>query len=113
MTHERFAFTLVKTFEEVIPALSREQFDVVVPTNMWLSPHAIPDLVSKLRNDYPQVGILVISGWTEIKDEVLLRGAQFRESPIPLQEFSCRVKNIIARKRKEITWRNISRKDSN
>ena len=98
MTQENFAFTLVKTFEEVIPALSRERFDVVVPTNMWLSPHAIPDLISRIRQEYPQVGILVISGWTEIKEEVLLRGAQFRAAPVPLEEFSCRITNIIARK---------------
>ena len=103
MTQENFAFTLVKTFEEVIPALSRERFDVVVPTNMWLSPHAIPDLISRIRQEYPQVGILVISGWTEIKEEVLLRGAHFREAPIPLKEFSCRVKSIIAGKRNEIS----------
>jgi DNA-binding NtrC family response regulator len=108
MNSERFDFKLVETFEEVIPALSNERFDVVVPTNMCLSPHEIPALISRIRQDYPQVGILVISGWTEIKEEVLLRGGQFHKAPIPLQEFSFRVKNIIARSRKEITNSNIS-----
>jgi DNA-binding NtrC family response regulator len=108
MTRERFDFKLVETFEEVIPALSRERFNVVVPTNMWLSPYEMPALVSQIRQDCPQVGILVISGWTGIKEEVLLRGGQFRKAPIPLKEFSCRVKSIIAGKRKEISNSNFS-----
>ena len=108
MTQENFAFTLVKTFEEVIPALSSERFDVVIPTNMWLSADDIPDLVSRIRREYSQVGILIISGWTEIKDEVLLRDARFRVAPVPLEEFSCRVKNIIARKRLGTSISNVS-----
>jgi hypothetical protein len=74
MTRERFAFELANTFEEVIPALSRERFAVVIPTNMWLAANDIQDLVSRIRKEYPQVGILVISGWTEIKEEVHLEG---------------------------------------
>jgi len=103
MTQEGFDFKLVQTFDEVIPALCSERFDVVVPTNMCLPADEIPDLVTRLRQECPEVGIFVISGWTEIKEEVLLRGGQFHKAPIPLQEYSFRVKNIIARRRKEIT----------
>ena len=56
---------------------------------MAIAASDIPDLVSRIRQEYPQVGILVISGWTEIKEEVLLRGAQFCKAPIALEEFSC------------------------
>jgi hypothetical protein len=53
MTRERFYSKLVKIFEEVIPAFCRERFDVVVLTNMWLSPDEIPALVSQVRQNYP------------------------------------------------------------
>ncbi len=102
MAREKFEFELIETFMEVIPTLSRQRFEVVVPTNMCLSPHEIPDLVSRLKHDCPGVGILVISGWTEIKEEVLIRGAQFLEAPFPLEQFSRRIRNIIAGRRNEI-----------
>jgi DNA-binding NtrC family response regulator len=107
MTQERFDFMLVETFDEVIPALRRKRFDVVVPTNMCLPADEIPDLVARLKQESSEVGIFVISGWTEIKEEVLLRGGKFHEAPIPLEEFSCRVKYIIARRRKKMTNGNI------
>ena len=106
---EGFDFKLVKTFEEVIPAISRERFDVVVPTNMCLPANEIPDLVTRLRQENPEMGIFVISGWTEIKEEVLLRGGQFHKAPIPLQEFSFRVRNIIARRRGRLTNTNMDK----
>lgn len=95
MSRERFEFRLIEHFRELIPVLSGEWFEVVVPTNMWLSPDERTDLVTCLRQDCPGIGILVISGWTEIKEEVLTRGAQFLRAPFPLEEFSRRIRKII------------------
>jgi DNA-binding NtrC family response regulator len=101
MSREGFEFRLIEHFREVLPALSGERFEVVVPTNMWLSPEEIPDLVTRMRQDCPGIGILVISGWTEIKEEVLTRGAQFLSAPFPLEEFSRRIQKIIVGQRSQ------------
>jgi DNA-binding NtrC family response regulator len=99
MTQERFDFALVEFFEEVIPALHRDRYDVVVPTNMGLVPDYIPGLIIKIKTNFPHVGIFVISGWTDIKEKVILKGAEFHEAPIPLEEFSSRLKKIVTQKR--------------
>jgi DNA-binding NtrC family response regulator len=99
MAREKFEFRLIENFKDVLPVLSGERFEVVVPTNMWLSPHEIPELVTRLGQGFPGVGILVISGWTEIEEDVSTRGAQFLSAPFPLEEFSRRIRKIIAKQR--------------
>lgn len=71
---------------EVLNALSHEQYDLLLVTNNTLRPDQIPELVSRARSAYPELAIVVVSGYTapEFISEVTKRGAN-DFIPIPFE----------------------------
>ena len=50
--------------------MAEEPFDIVIPTNFALNPGGIRDVVLSIRETYPLVGIVVVSGWWDTSLEM-------------------------------------------
>ncbi len=63
---EGFDVTVVDPFrpiEEIYAELSRQKYDLVLPTNNGFSPKKIPELISEIKKKNRAAKIIVLSGW--------------------------------------------------
>lgn len=53
-------------FDNIVTKFSTVRYDLVLPTNLGLSPWYIPELVSAIKKIHPETKILVASGYCEL-----------------------------------------------
>jgi DNA-binding response OmpR family regulator len=88
---------LVDSFEKIIPALSKKGLDMVLLTSFGLTPNQIPSFVTAIKDEYPSIGVTVLSGDESIQSDVMSRGADvFMPAPFCFKELLGRIKTILA-----------------
>jgi len=88
---------LVDSFEKIIPTLSRKRPDMVLIANLAQSPDQIPSLIAAIKNEYPSIGIVVLSGDEGIQSDVMSHGADvFMLTPFCFKELLGRMKTILS-----------------
>jgi DNA-binding response OmpR family regulator len=88
---------LIDSFEKILPALSKKGLDIVLLTSFGLPPNKIPSCVTAIKNEYPGIGVTVLSGDESIQSDVMSRGADvFMPTPFCFKELLGRIKTILA-----------------
>lgn len=96
LTNE-YKVELVDSFEKILPALSKKGLDVVLLTGFGLPSKQIPFFVTAIKNEYPTIGIMVLSGDESIQSDVVNRGANvFIPAPFCFMEMLDRIKAILS-----------------
>jgi len=97
-----FEVRIVESFEEVLSELANEQYEVVLPTNNSLHYSQIPTIVSEIRDKYPDIGIIVLSGYynQDYIADLKARGIDvFLKMPFKIEELTSKIRNVISKKR--------------
>ncbi len=58
-----YLVTTVDSYD-ISPELTRQNFDLVIPTNTMMSPAQIQDNIPEMKVSYPDARIMVLSGYT-------------------------------------------------
>jgi len=88
-----------RDLDEIVLRLSKTQYDLVVPTNLGLSPWYIPLLVSEIRTAHGTAKIVAISGYAslEVALDLAKRGIDdFIPLPFESMEVSQRINEILS-----------------
>jgi DNA-binding response OmpR family regulator len=88
---------LVDSLERILPTMSKNRADMVLLTSFGLTPNQIPSFVTAIKDEYPGIGVTVLSGDESIKSDVMSRGADvFMPAPFCFKELLGRIKIILA-----------------
>jgi DNA-binding response OmpR family regulator len=69
---------------------------MVLLTSFGLTPNQIPSFVTAIKDEYPGIGVTVLSGDESIKSDVMSRGADvFMPAPFCFKELLGRIKIIL------------------
>ena len=84
--------------EKVHDRLASKAYDLLIPSNLGLSPWYIPALVSYARELYPALKIMVISGWSspDFVQDLNTRGIHdFVHVPMQEEDLQRRVQRLL------------------
>jgi DNA-binding NtrC family response regulator len=84
--------------EKVHDRLTAKAYDLLIPSNMGLSPWYIPALVSHARDLYPALKIMVISGWSspDFVQDLHIRGIHdFVHVPMQEEDLQRRARRLL------------------
>jgi DNA-binding NtrC family response regulator len=84
--------------EKVYDRLAAEAYDLLIPSNLELSPWYIPALVSCARELYPALKIMVISGWSspDFVQDLMTRGIHdFVHVPLREEDLQRRIQRLL------------------
>lgn len=96
LTNE-FKVELVDSLEKILPTMLKNRADMVLLTSFGLMPSQIPPLVTAIKDEYPSIGVAVLSGDEGIQPDVYNRGADvFMPAPFCFKELLGRIKTILA-----------------
>lgn len=88
---------LVDSLERILPTMSKNRADMVLLTSFGLAPNQIPSFVTAIKDEYPGIGVTVLSGDESIQSDVMSRGADvFMPAPFCFKELLGRIKTILA-----------------
>jgi DNA-binding response OmpR family regulator len=88
---------LVDSLERILPTMSKNRADMVLLTSFGLTPNQIPSFVTAIKDEYPGIGVTVLSGDESIQSDVMSRGADvFMPAPFCFKELLGRIKTILA-----------------
>ena len=88
---------LVDSLERILPTMSKNRADMVLLTSFGLIPNQIPSFVTAIKDEYPGIGVTVLSGDESIQSDVMSRGADvFMPAPFCFKELLGRIKTILA-----------------
>jgi len=88
---------LVDSLERILPTMSKNRADMVLLTSFGLPPNQIPSFVTAIKDEYPGIGVTVLSGDESIQPDVMSRGADvFMPAPFCFKELLGRIKTILA-----------------
>jgi DNA-binding response OmpR family regulator len=88
---------LVDSLERILPTMSKNRADMVLLTSFGLAPNQIPSFVTAIKDEYPGIGVTVLSGDESIQPDVMSRGADvFMPAPFCFKELLGRIKTILA-----------------
>jgi DNA-binding response OmpR family regulator len=88
---------LVNSLERILPTMSKNRADMVLLTSFGLTPNQIPSFVTAIKDEYPGIGVTVLSGDESIQSDVMSRGADvFMPAPFCFKELLGRIKTILA-----------------
>ena len=87
---------LVDSLERILPTMTKNRADMVLLTSFGLMPNRIPSFVTAIKDEYPGIGVTVLSGDESIRSDVMSRGADvFMPAPFCFKELLGRIKTIL------------------
>jgi len=102
LEREGFAVTIVDSYgplDAVYVELSRHGYTAVLPTNLGLRPEPILELVSKIREKFEGVKIVVVSGYDPLAFVTELRRCgvdDFLVAPFKLEYLRRRIRFLLS-----------------